>query len=161
MKKTYHLCLSSKNEILFRCKEDFIRGINCLCLTAYSFETSLLAYVFMPNHVHICIRTKDVEKLFQRFWYTYTRYFNSKYGRRGHLGESDFYKLEIEGLYHLLTAIANILRLSGIRIHPFVHCSVGISVGRTILNVCRRNPNTVICRAISPYPKVSRWTNQA
>lgn len=123
MKKTYHLCLSSKNEILFRCKEDFIRGINCLCLTAYSFEASLLAYVFMPNHVHICIRTKDVEKLFQRFWYTYTRYFNSKYGRRGHLGESDFYKLEIEGLYHLLTAIAYILR------NPMHHGVTGTPFG--------------------------------
>lgn len=123
MKKTYHLCLSSKNETLFRCKEDFIRGINCLCLTAYRFEAPLLAYVFMSNHVHLCIRTKDPEKLFQAFWYKYTRYFNSKYGRRGHLGEPEFFKLEINGLYHLLTAIAYILR------NPMHHGVAGTPFG--------------------------------
>ncbi len=110
MKKTYHLCLSSKNEILFRCEEDYVRGINSLCLTAYRLNVSLLAYSFMSNHLHICIRTTDPEKFIRAFWYTYTRYFNSKYGRNGHLGEPGFFKLEIDGLYHLLTAIAYILR---------------------------------------------------
>lgn len=123
MKKTYHLCLSSKTEILFRCQEDFIRGINCLCLTAYRFEASLLAYAFMSNHVHICIRTEDPDKLIRAFRYTYTRYFNSRYGRRGHLGEPDFFKLEIEGLYHLLTAIAYILR------NPMHHGVTGTPFG--------------------------------
>jgi len=123
MKKTYHLCLSSKNEILFRCEEDFIRGINCLCLTVYRFEASLSAYVFMSNHVHICIRAEDPDKLIRAFWYMYTRYFNSKYGRYGHLGESDSFKLEIEGLYHLLTAIAYILR------NPMHHGVTGTPFG--------------------------------
>lgn len=123
MKKTYHLCLSSKNEILFRCEEDFIRGINCLCLTVYRFEASLSAYVFMSNHVHICIRAEDPDKLIRAFWYMYTRYFNSKYGRNGHLGEPDSFKLEIEGLYHLLTAIAYILR------NPMHHGVTGTPFG--------------------------------
>ena len=123
MKKTYHLCLSSKNEILFRCGEDFVRGINCLCLTSHGFGARLLAYVFMSNHVHICIRAEDPEKVIRAFWYTYTRYFNSKYGRRGHLGEPDFFKLEIEGLYHLLTVIAYILR------NPMHHGVTGTPFG--------------------------------
>ena len=123
MNKTYHLCLSSKNEILFRCREDFVRGINCLCLTAHRFEARLLAYVFMSNHVHICIRAEDPEKVIRAFWYKYTRYFNSKYGRRGHLGEPDFFKLEIEGLSHLLTVIAYILR------NPMHHGVTGTPFG--------------------------------
>ena len=62
MKKTYHLCLSGKHEVLFRCREDFIRGINCLCLAAIKTQSSLLAYSFMSNHVHICVRTDCPEK---------------------------------------------------------------------------------------------------
>ena len=110
MKRTYHLCLSGRNEILFRCKEDFIRAINCLCLASAKTHSALLAYAFMSNHVHICVRTEDTKKLFRAFWYPYQRYFSAKYGRQGHLGEKSFYQLEIEGLHHLLTAIAYILR---------------------------------------------------
>ena len=107
MKKTYHLCLSSENEILFRSHEDFIRGINCLCLAAYKMGCPLLAYAFMSNHVHICVRTASPEKFIRTFWFAYTRYFNSKYSRRGHLGEPGFFKLEINGLYHLLLPNSN------------------------------------------------------
>lgn len=110
MKKTYHLCLSSENEVLFRCHEDFIRGINCLCLLARRTGVPLLAYAFMSNHVHLCVRTDSPEKFMRAFRFAYTRYFNSKYGRSGRLCEEKFFKLEIEGLYHLLTAIAYILR---------------------------------------------------
>lgn len=123
MKKTYHLCLSSENEILFRSHEDFIRGINCLCLAAYKMGCPLLAYAFMSNHVHICVRTDSPEKFMRTFGFAYTRYFNSKYGRRGHLGERGFFKLEINGLYHLLTAIAYILR------NPMHHGVTGTPFG--------------------------------
>ena len=123
MKKTYHLCLSSENEILFRCHEDFVRGINCLCLVARRMGYPLLAYAFMSNHVHLCVRTDSPEKFMRTFWFAYTRYFNSKYGRRGRLGEEKFFKLEIEGLYHLLTAIAYILR------NPMHHGVTGTPLG--------------------------------
>ena len=123
MKKTYHLCLSSENEILFRCHEDFVRGINCLCLVARRMGCPLLAYAFMSNHVHLCIRTDSPEKFMRAFWFAYTRYFNSKYGRRGRLGEEKFFKLEIDGLYHLLTAIAYILR------NPMHHGVTGTPLG--------------------------------
>ena len=123
MKKTYHLCLSGKHEILFRCREDFIRGINCLCLAAIKTHSSLLAYSFMSNHVHICVRTECPEVFMKAFWYPYTRYFNAKYGRQGRLGEKDFFQMEIKGLYHLLTCIAYILR------NPMHHGITGTPFG--------------------------------
>ena len=123
MKRIYHLCLSAENEIMFRCAEDFIRGINCLCLANYKTNSSLLAYVFMSNHVHICIRTEDLTKFIRIFRYSYTRYFNAKYKRHGRLGEKDFFVLEIEGLHHLLTAIAYILR------NPMHHGVTGTPFG--------------------------------
>ncbi len=110
MKKTFHLCLSSEGEVMFRSRADFIRGINCLCLAAHYTEAILLAYVFMSNHVHIIVRTDDPERFMMKFRYAYNKYFNAKYHRRGNLGEEQFYKIELEGLYHLLTAIAYVLR---------------------------------------------------
>ena len=110
MKKTYHLCLSSEGEVMFRSRADFIRGINCLCLAAHYTEAILLAYVFMNNHVHIIVRTEDPERFMMKFRYAYNKYFNAKYHRRGRLGEEQFFKIELEGLYHLLTAIAYVLR---------------------------------------------------
>lgn len=110
MKKTYHLCLSSEGEVMFRSRADFIRGINCLCLAAHYTEAILLAYVFMNNHVHIIVRTEDPERFMMKFRYAYNKYFNAKYHRRGRLGEEQFFKIELEGLDHLLTAIAYVLR---------------------------------------------------
>ena len=123
MKKTYHLCLSAGNEILFRCKPDFIRGINCLCIAAWKTGSSLLAYSFMSNHVHICIRSEHLNEFKRTFWYAYNRYFNKKYHREGRLGEPDFFELKIEGLYHLLTCIAYILR------NPMHHGVTGTPFG--------------------------------
>ena len=110
MKKTYHLCLSSEGEVMFRSRTDFIRGINCLCIGAHNTGAILLAYVFMSNHVHIIVRTEDPEKFMMKFRYAYNKYFNAKYGRTGRLGEENFFKIELIGLYHLLTAIAYVLR---------------------------------------------------
>lgn len=95
---------------MFRDEEDYIRGINCLCLAADKTQSTLLAYSFMSNHAHLGVRTEDPDLLIKSFRYPYNRYFNSKYKRIGLLGERNFFKLEIEGLYHLLTAIAYILR---------------------------------------------------
>lgn len=110
MKRTYHLCLSGGNEVMFRNEADYVIGINYLCMAAHKTGNDLLAYSFMSNHVHICARTKNPAELIKHFRYSYTRYFNNKYKRKGRLGEKHFFSLEIEGLYHLLTVIAYILR---------------------------------------------------
>jgi len=110
MKKTYHLCLSGGTEVLFRNHLDYVRGINCLCLAAYKTESRLLAYTFMSNHVHVGVRTENPKHFIRTFRYPYTRYFNQRYGRKGRLGEREFFQLEIDGLYHLLAAVSYILR---------------------------------------------------
>ena len=110
MKKTYHLCLSGGDEVLFRDEEDYIWGNNCLCMAAHKTGSSLLAYSEMSNHVHSGIRTESPELFMKTFRYPYNRYFNRKYNRKGRLGEEKFFCLEIDGLYHLLAALAYILR---------------------------------------------------
>ena len=110
MKRTYHLCLSAGNENMFRDEADYIHGVNCLCLAAIKTDSIILAYSFMSNHVHICVRTADPDRFMKAFRYPYNRYFNKKYMRKGRIGEHDYFLLKIDGLYHLLTAIAYVLR---------------------------------------------------
>ena len=95
---------------MFRTREDYIHGIICLCISCHETDVQLIAYCFMSNHVHLCVRGGNIKAFTKAFRYSYTRYFNAKYQRRGSLGESKFFTHEIHGLMHLLTAIAYILR---------------------------------------------------
>jgi putative transposase len=47
----------------------------------------LYAYILMRNHVHLLVETpKDpISRIMQRINFTYTQYFNRKYGKVGHL----------------------------------------------------------------------------
>lgn len=110
MKKTYHLCLSGGNEVMFRTHRDYIQANNCLCLAAHKTGSALLAYSLMSNHVHIGVRTDDPAAFMKVFRYPYNRYFNQKYGRSRTLGEKKFFLSEIDGLYHLLAVLSYILR---------------------------------------------------
>ena len=110
MKRTYHFCWSGGDELLFRTKEDYIHGIVCLALAAYKTDATILAYCLMSNHIHICARTENTKEFIRSLRYPYSCYFNSRYKRKGRLGERQVFTLEIRGLHHLLTAIAYILR---------------------------------------------------
>lgn len=104
------MCLSGKDEIMFRTDEDYRRAINCLVLAAYKTESSILAYAFMSTHLHLCIKTDNPYKMMTIYRYAYTRYFNKKYRRQGKLGEVHPFVIELDGLYHILTAICYVLR---------------------------------------------------
>lgn len=106
----YHMCLSGNDEIMFRTDEDYRHAINCLVLAAYKTESSILAYAFMSTHLHLCIKTDNPYKMMTIYRYAYTRYFNRKYRRQGKLGEVHPFVIELDGLYHILTAICYVLR---------------------------------------------------
>lgn len=58
-----------------------------------SCNLSIESYVLMPNHFHILAKEIEGNKLYkfmQRVLNAYTKYFNLKYNRRGHLFESSY-----------------------------------------------------------------------
>ena len=57
MKKTYHLCLSAGNEIMFRDLEDYYRGFNCFALALYKTGSTGLVESFMSSHTHQVVQT--------------------------------------------------------------------------------------------------------
>ena len=124
MKNSYHICLSGGDEVLFRTEEDYYRAFNCLALAGYESDSSLMAEAIMSTHLHLCARTESPEELARIFRYPYARYFNSKYKRRGRLGERVPFVIQLDGLYHHLSALSYTLRNPvhhGVALTPFAY----------------------------------------
>ena len=124
MKNSYHICLSGGDEVLFRTEEDYNRAFNCLALAGYESDSSLMAEAIMSTHLHLCARTESPEELARIFRYPYARYFNSKYKRRGRLGERVPFVIQLDGLYHHLSALSYTLRNPvhhGVALTPFAY----------------------------------------
>lgn len=110
MKKTYHVCLSAGEEIMFRDLEDYNRGFNCFALALYKSNSTGLVESFMSNHFHLMIQTEDPKEFMYNMRQPYSKYFNRKYCRNGRLGEKHHFQLEISGLHHHLAAMSYTLR---------------------------------------------------
>ena len=110
MKKTYHLCLSAGDEVMFRDREDYNRGFNCFAIALYKTGSTGLVESFMSNHCHLMIQTEDPSAFMHTMRMPYSKYFNNKYSRDGSLGEKYHFCLEISGLYHHIAAMSYVLR---------------------------------------------------
>lgn len=110
MKKTYHICLSAGNEVMFRDEEDYIRGFNSFALALHKTETTGLVECFMSNHCHMVVQTSDPLDFMCAMRMSYSKYFNTKYDHRGRVGEKHCFVLEVSGLYHHLAAMSYVLR---------------------------------------------------
>lgn len=128
MKKTYHLCLSAGEEVLFRDLEDYNRGFNSFAIALYKTGSSGLVESFMSTHSHQLVQTEDPAELMYFFRISYSMYFNRKYHRSGKLGEKMHFSMEVVGYHHILAAASYVLRNAlhhGIVPIPYAypHCS--------------------------------------
>lgn len=128
MRKTYHISLSSHDEVLFRNEADLIRGFNCLALASLETDSRLLADGFPSTHLHALAQTDAPSEVLRRYRYAYSRYFNTKYKRRGRLAERQGFILHVDGFHHTLAALNYVNRQGlhhGISPTPFGyrHCS--------------------------------------
>ena len=110
MKKTYHLCLSAGNEVMFRDQEDYNRGFNCFALALHRTGSTGLVESFMSTHCHLMVETEDPNSLMYSMRMPYSKLFNNKYSREGKLGERHHFKIEVVGFYHRLSAACYTLR---------------------------------------------------
>lgn len=128
MKKTYHLCLSAGEEVMFRDQEDYNRGFNCFALALYKTGSTGLVESFMATHTHQMVQTSQPKEFMYHFRRPYSIYFNHKYQRNGKLGERVHFSMEVIGYHHLLAAMSYVLRNAlhhGVAPIPYAypHCS--------------------------------------
>jgi REP element-mobilizing transposase RayT len=84
----YHIyCRGNRKSLLFRNKKDYRYYLYFLEQSKLRYFYDLFAYCLMPNHIHLQIKTKEIEIWEIMRWVnlTYAKYFNSKYDLVGHL----------------------------------------------------------------------------
>lgn len=128
MKKTYHLCLSAGDEVMFRDLEDYHRGFNCFALALHKTGSTGLVEAIMSTHTHQLIQTCDPGEFMYSFRQPYCMYFNHKYKRSGRLAEEKHFTMEIVGYHHIMAAASYVLRNAvhhGVAPTPYAypHCS--------------------------------------
>ena len=127
--ENYHVCLSSHDEVMFRSEADFTFAFNCFAVAALESESGALCDAFLSTHMHLGIRSSNPRYLMYRSRNAYSRYFNTKYHRKGRLGEKEFFLTELHGTRHNTAAFSYILRQGlhhGLTATPFGyrHCSI-------------------------------------
>lgn len=157
MKRSFHLCLSAHNEVMFRDQEDYDRGFNTFALALYKTNSTGLVESFMSNHVHFLIQGESPEEFMGAFRMPYAKYFNHKYQRSGKLGEPHHFTLEIKGLHHHLAAMSYILRNAlhhGIAAIPYAypHSSANVIFQKEM----GKSPTTDILPKASFYRHIGR-----
>ena len=122
MYKTYHLCFTSHQEVMYRNAEDMNRSFNALCSALHKTGSRCLAENDLPNHHHGCYETECPAELVQIKRQAYGHYFNEKYDRKGTLGDPGYFLLELQGIRHLLAALSYSIKNTvhhGITATPF------------------------------------------
>jgi len=84
----YHIIQrASGNELLFKNMNDRRQFILLMQKYFFEYKISLLAFSLLPNHIHLQVQIKEINlsKCLKAFFHSYARFFNSKYGRKGHV----------------------------------------------------------------------------
>ena len=101
----YHI-LSRGNEQgnIFYDNTDRGRFLDTVAELSERFAVDIFAYVLMDNHYHLLLKTKraNLSKAMQWFGTTYTRRFNNRHNRSGHLFQGRFKSIIIENDEYLM-----------------------------------------------------------
>ena len=109
----YHvIAWGNGGQKIFRDSQDYERYLSFLREYKVRFGFLLYAYTLMPTHIHLLLEMKEtpLSKLMQVLQFRYTRNFNIKYKKWGHLFQGrykailcdkDSYFLELSAYIHL------------------------------------------------------------
>jgi len=109
----YHvISRGNRGEVIFRDEGDYERYRRFLREYKKRYRVVFFAYALMPNHVHLLVEVRDVplSRVMQALQFRYTRTFNVRYRKSGHLFqgrykailcERDAYLLELSSYLHL------------------------------------------------------------
>lgn len=118
----YHvIARGNRNEKVFLTEKDYKLYLRFLGEYKDRYGFFLYAYALMPNHLHLLIEVGDtpLARVMQNLQFRYTRNFNIKYKKNGHLFqgrykailcEKDSYFLELSAYIHLNPVRASIVK---------------------------------------------------
>jgi len=104
----YHAMLRGNDkQVIFKDKEDTRRFEKILEQGVESYDLRIYAYCWMPNHVHMALQVSEIplSKMMQSLSQRYTRWFNEKYDRVGHLFQGRYKDVLVDSQGYLLELI--------------------------------------------------------
>ena len=113
----YHLTArGNRRERIFAGDADRAHFLKLLARSLPRYEVELHAYVLLPNHFHLLVRTKRANLSRWMHWVmvAYTVFFNRRHGKVGHLFQGRYKSLLVEeGSYFL--ELSRYLHLNPVR----------------------------------------------
>lgn len=104
----YHVMLRGINrQNIFEEAEDYGKMLRLLKDYQQVCGYSLYAYCLMSNHMHLLLQpgNEPLEKIFRRLGASYVYWFNTKYGRSGHLFQDRYKSEPVKNDGYFLTVI--------------------------------------------------------
>ena len=86
-------------ELIYRDAEDYQKYSSILSQAKQEFGFKLFSYALLPDRIHLLIEPAEehpVSRIMQKITPNYTKYYNSKYGRKGHLFPKRFRSVYVE-----------------------------------------------------------------
>lgn len=109
----YHIVLQGiGSQILFEDDSDRRKMEEIIQRYKKELKFKLYSYVFMDNHVHLCIKdeTNTLSKIMQKIELSYVRYFNKKYKRKGSLFQGRFWSKVVETNENVIQLVKYIIK---------------------------------------------------
>lgn len=106
--RVYHIMLRGIDKMsIFQDDDDNGRFLETMDKMKKGGEYELYAYCLMVNHVHLLLAEGEdtVQRSIKRIGVSYAYYYNSKYGRVGHVFQDRFRSENIEDDRYLMTAV--------------------------------------------------------
>lgn len=115
----YHvISRGNQRQAIFQDRDDYEQFEGLLEEAQNRFEFALYAYVLMPNHLHLLLQVDQLplSKVMQTLLYRYTRYYNRRHRKVGHLFQGRYKAILCDRESYLLELI-RYLHLNPVRAH--------------------------------------------
>lgn len=115
----YHvISRGNQRQVIFKDQDDFRQFQIFLGEAQKRFAFIIHAYVLMPNHLHLLLQVgpNPLSRVMQTLLYRYTRHYNKRYRKVGHLFQGRYTSILCDGEEYLLELI-RYLHLNPVRAH--------------------------------------------
>jgi REP element-mobilizing transposase RayT len=101
----YYVALEGpSHEPIFRDHADYLKYADLLGKYKAEYRFKLFSYVFLPESIFLLIEPSEeypVSQIMQKITPTYTKYYNAKYNRTGHLFQKRYHSVYVEKSVYL------------------------------------------------------------
>ena len=120
----YVTARGSDGEPIFKDKDDYKMYLELVNKYKSQHKFKLFSYNMLPDHIELLIETGDdasISEIMHDLNSLYTKYFNGRYQKRGHLFESRFRSVLVEKAAYLLAMTRHIHRADTDNLHSSFH----------------------------------------